>query len=70
MEYYIVKEDNIRPLQWPFGMVIETHSGADGVIRVVSIKISVRIIKHNVKNLAVLIAEDEIKSSEINSQNL
>ncbi|GFW90786.1 integrase catalytic domain-containing protein [Trichonephila clavipes] len=37
-EIVIIKEDNIPPATWPFGKVIETHPGKDGVVRVVTLR--------------------------------
>lgn len=34
----LVKEDNLPPLQWPLGRVTHVIKGADGNIRVVTIK--------------------------------
>ncbi|XP_058817061.1 uncharacterized protein LOC131680357 [Topomyia yanbarensis] len=34
----IVKEDNIPPTNWPLGQIIKCHPGADGIVRVVTLR--------------------------------
>ncbi|XP_033213814.1 uncharacterized protein LOC117170880 [Belonocnema kinseyi] len=34
----LLKEDNILPMQWPMGRVIETFPGSDGIVRTVNVK--------------------------------
>ena len=34
----LIKEDNLPPAQWKLGRIIETHPGADGLVRVVTVK--------------------------------
>jgi hypothetical protein len=34
----LIKEDNVVPLHWPLGRVVQVHPGHDGVVRVVSVK--------------------------------
>ncbi|KAH0820527.1 hypothetical protein GEV33_002264 [Tenebrio molitor] len=34
----LIKEDNVAPLHWPLGRVVQIHPGHDGVVRVVSVK--------------------------------
>lgn len=36
----LLKEDNAPPLTWPTGIVEETHPGADGLVRVVTVRTS------------------------------
>jgi hypothetical protein len=33
-----VREDNSTPLQWPTGVILATHPGSDGNVRVVTIR--------------------------------
>jgi hypothetical protein len=34
----ILLKDNTTPLQWPTGIITETHAGTDGIVRVVTLK--------------------------------
>ncbi|XP_044019550.1 uncharacterized protein LOC122859932 [Aphidius gifuensis] len=34
----LLKEDNIPPMHWALGRIIETHPGTDGIVRTVTIK--------------------------------
>lgn len=37
-ELVIIKDENINPSKWPLGRIIETHTGKDGLTRVVTLK--------------------------------
>ncbi|XP_015119446.1 uncharacterized protein LOC107042776 [Diachasma alloeum] len=50
----LLKEDNLAPLQWAMGRVIQTHPGADGVTRTVTLKTPKGVLNRNVKKLAPL----------------
>lgn len=54
----LVKEDNIPPLKWPLGRIIELHPGQDGVVRVVSIQLANGVVKRGATKLCVLPCED------------
>ncbi|XP_058827589.1 uncharacterized protein LOC131687515 [Topomyia yanbarensis] len=34
----VIKEDNLPPTQWPLGKIVAVHPGADGIVRVVTLK--------------------------------
>jgi hypothetical protein len=34
----ILREENVPPLQWKLGRIVELHPGSDGITRVVSVK--------------------------------
>nr|CAH7732549.1 unnamed protein product [Callosobruchus chinensis] len=44
----LLKEDNLPPLKWSLGRIIELHPGKDGVTRVVSVKTSGGVLKRPV----------------------
>ncbi|XP_015125911.1 uncharacterized protein LOC107047630, partial [Diachasma alloeum] len=50
----LLKDDNLPPMQWRLGRVIETHPGADGIIRVVTVKTATGELKRNIKKLSPL----------------
>ncbi|XP_063991157.1 uncharacterized protein LOC135169789 [Diachasmimorpha longicaudata] len=56
----LLKEDNLPALQWALGRVIKVRPGADGIIRVVTVKTAKGLFDRNVKRLAPLpINEDD-----------
>lgn len=54
----ILREDNVPPLQWRLGRVVQTHTGSDGVTRVVSVRTSGGIFKRTTAKLSLLPNED------------
>ncbi|KAH0807440.1 hypothetical protein GEV33_015351 [Tenebrio molitor] len=51
--------DNLPPLQWRLGRVVEVHPGADNIVRVVSIKTISGVDKRAIKKVCVLPTEVE-----------
>lgn len=41
----LLKDDNLPPTQWSLGRILETHAGADGLTRVVTIKTPTTTLK-------------------------
>lgn len=50
----IIKQDNIPPLQWCMGRVVELHPGRDGIARVATIKTANGHIKRALSKICVL----------------
>lgn len=50
----VLREDNIPPLHWPLGRIEALHPGADGVVRVVSVRTVRGVLKRPVKRVCVL----------------
>ncbi|XP_076247789.1 uncharacterized protein LOC143187453 [Calliopsis andreniformis] len=50
----LIREDNLAPLQWKLGRIMELHPGEDKIIRVVSVRTPLGIYKRSVKKLAPL----------------
>ncbi|XP_078051680.1 uncharacterized protein LOC144477814 [Augochlora pura] len=50
----VIKEDNLPPMQWALGRVLEVHPGTDGITRAVTIKTIQGNIKRNIRQLAPL----------------
>lgn len=50
----ILKQDNLPPLQWPVGVIMELFPGNDGVVRVVTVKTKTGIYKRPVVRLCPL----------------
>ena len=54
----LLKETNCPTFQWPLGRIIQLHSGADGIIRVVTVKTAKGEYKRAVPELCVLPIDD------------
>lgn len=50
----IIKEENLPPLKWKLGRIVDMHPGPDGIIRVITIKTSAGTIKRPVLKVCVL----------------
>ena len=67
----IIKDDQLPPVAWPLGIVIDVHPGKDGIVRVVTLRTAKRdSVVRAVAKLALLptpetpqIAEPEPESS-------
>jgi hypothetical protein len=55
----IVQDDALVPCKWPLGRIVETHQGKDGLVRVVTVKMTNGIYKRPVTKIALLLPEDE-----------
>lgn len=53
-ELVILKEDNIPPSQWKLARVVDTHAGADELIRVVTLKTPTAILKRPIVKICQL----------------
>lgn len=59
----LLKEENLPPLQWILGRVVDVHAGADNVVRVATVRTSTGLFKRAVKKLCPLPIEEEDKNS-------
>lgn len=50
----VLKSDNIPPLRWAIGRIVETHPGTDGVVRVATVKTQQGIFKRPLVKLCPL----------------
>lgn len=56
----LIAKDNIPPGQWALGRIAEIHPGADGAVRVVTVRLKSGHFKRNVHKLCSLpLDEDE-----------
>lgn len=53
----VLHEDNLPPMCWKLGRIIETHPGSDRVIRVVTVKTTTGVYKRSIKHLYPLPVE-------------
>ncbi|XP_050507556.1 uncharacterized protein LOC126885173 [Diabrotica virgifera virgifera] len=50
----VIRQNNIPPLQWPLGRIIEVHPGSDGIVRVATVKTNSGIYKRSIVKLCPL----------------
>lgn len=50
----LLTEDNIPPIYWPLGRIVETYPGKDNIVRVVSVKTNSGLFKRSVTRVALL----------------
>lgn len=50
----LIGDDNNPVAKWPMGIVIHTQKGADGIVRVATVRVGSNIYKRNVRLLAPL----------------
>ena len=54
----ILKEDNTIPSQWPLARVVDTHPGADNLVRVVTVKTSQGVYRRPITKIIFLLSND------------
>lgn len=50
----VMKQDNVSPLQWKLGRIVDTHPGNDGVTRVVTVRTSFGEYRRPTTQIAIL----------------
>lgn len=50
----LIKEDNVKPLHWRFGRIINVHPGSDGVVRVATVRTESGVFKRPAVKLCPL----------------
>lgn len=55
----IVKEDNLAPVYWKLGRVVEVHKGPDDVVRVATVQTSLGTYKRSITKLCSLPFEED-----------
>lgn len=50
----LVQEDNLPSQSWKVGRVVETHKGADGIVRVATVRVGNGCIKRSINRLCIL----------------
>ncbi|XP_049881954.1 uncharacterized protein LOC126377964 [Pectinophora gossypiella] len=50
----VVKEENLPPLKWRLGRVIDVHPGPDGIVRVADLKTSAGVIRRSFSKICPL----------------
>lgn len=56
----IIKKDNVPPLQWNKGRIIETHPGANGIVRVVTLKFGAGMCMRAAHKICPLFQEESV----------
>ena len=47
----VLKEDNLPPMDWKLGRIVETHPGQDKIVRIVTVRTNAGIYKRSVTRL-------------------
>jgi hypothetical protein len=55
----LLVENNIQPLCWKTGIIVETHPGNDGHVRVVTVKTNQGLVKRSLRKVCPLPIEEE-----------
>ncbi|XP_025828978.1 uncharacterized protein LOC112904043 [Agrilus planipennis] len=55
----VIQDDNLPPMRWRMGRILELHPGQDNVTRVVTVRTSEGIIKRPVKKICILPIEEK-----------
>ncbi|UYV72813.1 hypothetical protein LAZ67_10000865 [Cordylochernes scorpioides] len=50
----LIEEERMPPARWLMGRVVETHPGKDGLVRVVSVRTSVGVLRRPLVKLVLL----------------
>ncbi|XP_053697263.1 uncharacterized protein LOC128744354 [Sabethes cyaneus] len=50
----VIQEDNVPPIRWRMGRIQHTHPGADGVVRVVTLKTAKGVFQRPVEKICLL----------------
>ncbi|KYN02767.1 hypothetical protein ALC62_06408 [Cyphomyrmex costatus] len=50
----VIRDENLPPLKWKLGRVVEIHPGRDGLVRVVSVRVANGIIKRPIVKVCKL----------------
>ena len=53
----VLQEDNLLPLKWPLGKIVEVHPGKDGLVRVVQVKTSSGVYRRPISKIALLLSD-------------
>lgn len=59
----LIKDDNLPPMHWRLGRIVEVHPGKDSKVRVVSVKTQLGVIKRPITKVCVLPITDNVKNS-------
>ena len=59
----IIKEDNLPPMKWPLGRILNVFAGDDGAVRVADVKTSTGVYKRAIQKLAPLFPEEHSELS-------
>ncbi|UYV61138.1 hypothetical protein LAZ67_1003547 [Cordylochernes scorpioides] len=54
IESLLIKEERMPPARWLMGRVVETHPGKDGLVRVVSVRKSIGVLRRPLVKLVLL----------------
>ncbi|XP_065076361.1 uncharacterized protein LOC135699964 [Ochlerotatus camptorhynchus] len=65
----LLKEDNLPPLKWKLGRVVDIHAGSDGNIRVVTVKTQNGLYRRAISKICILPIRDNNFDLSASEQN-
>lgn len=60
----LLKEENLPPLKWKLGRVVNTHAGKDKLIRVATIRTATGVTKRAISKLCKLPVSNNISEED------
>ncbi|XP_070525097.1 uncharacterized protein [Cardiocondyla obscurior] len=64
----ILREEGLSPAKWSMGRILKIYPGADGLVRVVTLKTSTTVLKRSITRIIPILQEEE-KDKEERSSN-
>ncbi|XP_038107025.1 uncharacterized protein LOC119766508 [Culex quinquefasciatus] len=64
----VIVDDNLPPTRWKLARISEVHPGADGVVRVVTLKTATKLIKRPVEKICLLPLDEEEHNANKSSE--
>ncbi|XP_069360872.1 uncharacterized protein [Maniola hyperantus] len=65
----VIKDDNLPPLKWLLGRIINAIPGKDGISRVADIRTSSGVVRRSFAKICPLFCEEEIKKTTLEPGN-
>lgn len=55
----VIRDENLPPMKWRMGRIVQLHPGDDGIVRVVTLKTATGLMKRAVERLCLLPTPDD-----------
>lgn len=62
----VIRDENLPPMKWRMGRIVQLHPGEDGIVRVVTLKTSTGLMKRAVEKLCFLPVAVEDQNQQSN----
>lgn len=60
----VIQDDNLPPMRWKLGRIVQVHPGDVGVVRVVTLKTATGLLTRPVERICILPSSEEHHTSE------